>query len=58
MKTRSRIRKLFAVLALALAPSATLGQTAPPDSPQSRKIVALVEKAAALANARGKAAAT
>ena len=39
-----------------LAPSAALGQTAPPESPQSRKIVALVEKAAALVNARGKAA--
>lgn len=56
MKTRSRIRRLFAVLVVALVPSAALGQTAPPDSPRSRKIVALVEQAAALANARGKAA--
>ncbi len=56
MNARNRIRTLFAVLALALVPSASLGQSAPPDSPQSRKIVALVEKAAALVNARGKAA--
>ena len=56
MKTRSRIRRLLAVLILALVPSAALGQTAPPDSPGSRKIVALVEKAAALVNAHGKAA--
>jgi cytochrome c len=55
MKTRSRIGRLFAVLVLALVPSAALGQTAPPDSPRSRKIVALVEKAAALVNSRGKA---
>ena len=56
MNTRSRIRRLFAVGVLALVPSAALGQTAPPDSPQSRKISALVEKAAAQVNARGKAA--
>ena len=56
MKTRSRVRRLFAVGVLALVPSAALGQTAPPDSPQSRKIVALVEKAATQVNARGKAA--
>ncbi len=56
MNTRSPIRRLFAVLVLALVPSAALGQAAPPDSPRSRKIVALVEKAAALVNARGKAA--
>jgi len=56
MKTRSRIRRLFAVLVLTLVPSAGLGQTAPPDSPRSRKIVSLVEKAAALVNARGKGA--
>jgi methyl-accepting chemotaxis protein len=56
MNTRSRIRRLFAVGVLALVPSAALGQTAPPDSPRSRQIVALVEKAAAMVNARGKAA--
>lgn len=52
MKTRSRILRLFALGVLALAPSAALGQTAPPDSPQSRKIVAQVEKAATQVNAR------
>jgi len=36
--------------------SGALAQAAPPDSPQSRKIVALVEKAATLVNAHGKAA--
>src|SRR5262245_28344133 len=56
MQTRTRIRRLFAVLVLALIPCAALGQTAPPDSPRSREIVALVEKATALVNVRGKAA--
>ena len=56
MNARNRIRRLFAVGVLALIPSAALAQTAPPDSPGSRKIVALVEKAAALVDARGKAA--
>src|SRR5215470_9270502 len=56
MKTRNRILRLIAVLVLALVPSAALGQTAPPDSPRARKIVALVEKAATLVNARGKSA--
>jgi len=56
MKTRSRIRRLVAFVVLALVPSAALGQAGPPDSPQSRKIVALVDKAAALVNAQGKAA--
>ncbi len=56
MKNRSRIRKLFLAVVVALVPSAALGQTAPPDSPQSRKIVALVDRAAALVNAHGKAA--
>jgi len=46
---------LGALIGLAL-PSSVLAQVAPPDSAQSRKIVALVEKAAALVNARGKAA--
>lgn len=56
MKTRSRVPELFAIVLLAGIPSAALGQAAPPDSPQSRKIVALVDKAAALVNAHGKAA--
>ncbi|HET6981650.1 MAG TPA: cache domain-containing protein [Myxococcaceae bacterium] len=56
MKTRSRIQRHFAALILALVPSAALGQTAPPDSPQSRKIVDLVEKAATQVNAHGKVA--
>jgi cytochrome c len=56
MKTRSRIRRLVATVVLTLVPSAALGQAGPPDSPQSRKIVALVDKAAALVNAQGKAA--
>ena len=56
MKTRSRIPGFFAVVVLAGVPSAALGQAAPPDSPQSRKIVALVDKAAALVHARGKVA--
>ena len=56
MSIRSRSRRLLAVLVLAGVPSAALGQTAPPDSSRSRQIVALVEKAAALVNARGKAA--
>ena len=56
MGARSRIRRLSAALVLALVPSAALGQTAPPDSPRSRKTVALVEKAAALVDARGKSA--
>ena len=56
MSIRSRSRRLLAVLVLAGVPSAALEQTAPPDSSRSRQIVALVEKAAALVNARGKAA--
>jgi len=52
----TRIRWLFAVLVLGLLPPAAHGQAAPPDSPQSRKIVALVEKAATQVNAHGKAA--
>jgi methyl-accepting chemotaxis protein len=56
MRTRTRSRRLLAVLVLAGVPSAALAQAAPPDSPRSRKIVALVEKAAARVNARGKAA--
>ena len=50
------IRRLCVVMILALTSSAALAQGAPPDSPQSRQIVALVEKAAALVTARGKAA--
>src|SRR5215469_5617713 len=56
MKTRRRIQGLCAALVLAFVSSAALGQTAPPDSDRSRKIVALVEKAVAQVNARGKAA--
>ena len=56
MKTRSRMPEFFAIVILAGVPSAALGQAGPPDSPQSRKIVALVDKAAALVNAHGKAA--
>src|SRR5262249_8249586 len=56
MNARSRIWRMLAMLVLALGPSEAFAQTAPPDSPQSRKIVALVEKAAAQVNAHGKAA--
>jgi cytochrome c len=55
MWRRTLVRGLLALIIGAL-PSGALAQGAPPDSPQSRKIVALVEKGAALVNARGKAA--
>ena len=54
--TRSPVPRLLAALILVALPSVALAQGAPPDSPKSRKIVALVEKASALVNARGKAA--
>ena len=56
MKARSRIHGLLVMGVLSLVPSVALGQTAPPDSARSRQIVALVDKAAALVNAQGKAA--
>ncbi len=56
MTVRSSVRGVLGVLVLITLPSAALAQAAPPDSPQSRKIVALVEKAAARVNAQGKAA--
>lgn len=56
MRARTQIQSLLVVGVLALVPSEALAQAAPPDSPGSRKIVALVEKAAELVNARGKAA--
>jgi signal transduction histidine kinase len=43
-------------IALQLAPVPARTQGAPPDSPQAQKIVALVEKAAALVSKQGKAA--
>jgi len=56
MMTRTRLRRFFTVVVLALVPSTARGQTAPPDTPESRKIVALVDRAAVLVKARGKAA--
>ena len=56
MSTRNAVGGLVGAWLVALLPSASLAQTAPPDSAQSRKIVALVEKAAALVNSRGKSA--
>jgi methyl-accepting chemotaxis protein len=50
------VHGLLGASLLILLPSSALAQAAPPDSAQSRKIVALVEKAAALVNARGKSA--
>ncbi len=44
------------IVSSAIGPLAA-AQPAPPDSPQARKIVALVEKAAALVESQGKAAA-
>ena len=56
MITSNRFRALLVALALAAIPTAAHAQGAPTDSPQSRKIVALVEKAARLVEAQGKAA--
>jgi cytochrome c len=52
---KAPLRATFASVALAAAPWA-VAQQAPPDSPQARSIVALVDKAAALLDRRGKAA--
>jgi len=56
MSTKSMVHGLLAASLLILLPSSALAQAAPLDSAQSRKIVALVEKAATLVNARGKSA--
>ena len=57
MITRTSLRALLVGLFFGAVPSTALGQGIPPDSPQARKIVALVDKAAVLIGARGKAAA-
>ena len=55
MRSRTFVGGLLA-LSIGAYPSSALAQTAPPSSEQSKKIVALVEKAATLVNAHGKAA--
>ena len=57
METSGAARAFLASALLSAAPSAAPAQESPPDSPQARQIVALVEKAAALIEARGKTAA-
>lgn len=55
MGMRTLWRGCVGLLLLGAAGSPALAQSAPPDSPQAKKIVALVDKAAALVDAKGKA---
>ena len=56
MRTNSSFIGLCMSLVLSATASRAVAQQAPPDSPQARKIVALVDKAAALVEKQGKAA--
>jgi len=51
------LRTLCAALALGIATSPAMAQEAPPDSPEARRIVELVRKAATFIEQNGKAAA-
>ena len=58
MGMRRAWRGCVGLLLLGAAGLPASAQSAPPDSPQAKSIVALVEKAAALVDAKGKAAFT
>ena len=56
MTARALLRGLFVTAALGASAAPVGAQTSPPESPQVKKTVALVDKAAALVKERGKAA--
>ena len=56
MNPQVLFRSLFVLTVLLGAASATFSQQSPPESDKAKEIVALVEKAAALIDAKGKAA--
>jgi cytochrome c len=58
MTARALLKGGWVSMALAVAAQPAWAQQAPPDSPQARQIIALVEKAAALVDQKGRAAFT
>ena len=56
MNAKAFVAGLFVLVGLLTSGSSAFAQQSPPDSDKAKQIVALVDKAAALVNAKGKAA--